>query len=296
MHDFEVLFDCGEPGALEDPAYAPYGRLGFPEAGPERPWIFANFVQSVDGIASLKGRHAAGADIAQSREDRWLMDLLRAHADGVLLGINTLVEETNLRGDRGPVFRIMDPVLRNLRQRLGLGQEKNIFVTASATVDLARYRVFDGNLVEVTVITTNAGAARLAENKSHPHVRVLVAGEDRLVDLPAAMAALRRDWGIRRLLCEGGPTLYGYMARAGLIDEKFVTVSPVEVGQIIPPEQEPSEAEKSNPPCRRPTTFAAPGFTKENAQWWRWLSCRRVGDHQFSRYRRIGPSGHRVIG
>jgi 5-amino-6-(5-phosphoribosylamino)uracil reductase len=285
MQDFDVLFDRGEPRGLDDPAYAPYGPLSFPEPWPERPWIFANFVQSLDGIASLKGRHAAGADISQSKEDRWLMDLLRAHADGVLLGINTLIEETNLRGDRGPVFRIMDPVLYGLRQRLGLGQEKNIFVTGSARVDLSRYRVFDGNLVEATIITTSGGAARLAEKKSHPHVRVLVAGEGDFVDLPAAMAALRREWGIRRLICEGGPTLYGYMARAGLIDEKFVTVSPVEVGQIIPPEQQPSEAEQSNPPRRRPTTFEAPGFTKENATWWTWLSCRRVGDHQFSRYR-----------
>ncbi len=296
MHDFEVLFDCGEPSALDDPAYAPYGRLGFPEPWPERPWIFANFVQSLDGIASLKGRYAAGADISQSGEDRWLMDLLRAHADGVLLGINTLIEEANQRGDRGPVFRIMDPALRQMRRRLGLGQEKNIFVSGSAKVDLGRYRVFDGELVETTVITTKAGAARLGERKSHPHVRVLVAGEDKLVDLPAAMAALRRDWGIRRLVCEGGPTLYGYMARAGMIDEKFVTVSPVEVGQIIPPEQEPAEAEKSNPPHRRPTTFEAPGFTKEGAQWWRWLSCRRVGSHQFSRYRRIGSARDRGNG
>ncbi len=286
MHDFEVLFDCSEPSALSDPAYAPYGHLGFPEPWPERPWICANFVQSLDGIASLNGRHAAGADISQSQEDRWLMDLLRVHADGVLLGINTLIEETNLRGDRGPVFRIMDSGLRELRQRLGLAQEKNIFVTGSAALDFSRYRVFDGNLVEVTVITTKTGAARLAERKSHPHVRVLVAGEDKFVDLPAAMAALRKDWGIRRLLCEGGPTLYGYMARAGMIDEKFVTVSPVEVGQIIPSEQEPSDAEKANPPRLRPTTFEAPGFTKEEAPWWTWLSCRRVGDHQFSRYRR----------
>jgi hypothetical protein len=88
------------------------------------------------------------------------------------------------------------------------------------------------------------------------------------------------------LLCEGGPTLYGYMSRAGLIDEKFLTISPVEVGFYVPREQEPAEAERSNPPKERPTTFMAPGFTKEDAPWWQWMSCRRVGDHQFNRYRR----------
>ncbi len=32
------------------------------------------------------GRHASGGEISQSREDRWLMDLLRAHADGIAWG------------------------------------------------------------------------------------------------------------------------------------------------------------------------------------------------------------------
>ena len=50
---------------------------------------------------------------------------------------------------------------------------------------------------------------------------------------------------IQHLLCEGGPTLYGSMARAGLIDEKFVTVSPVEIGLIVPPEQEIPPARKA---------------------------------------------------
>ena len=100
------------------------------------------------------------------------------------------------------------------------------------------------------------------------------------------MRVLRQEHGIEYLLCEGGPTLYGYMSRAGLIDEKFLTISPVEIGLLIPPEQEPSEAEKKNPPKERPTTFMAPGFIKENAPWWQWISCRRIGDHQFNRYRR----------
>src|ERR1051326_7323147 len=93
MRDFQILFDDAEPAALDHAGYAPYGRLGFPAPHAERPWTYANFVQSIDGIASFKGKHAAGSDISQSAEDRWLMDLLRAHADAILLGVNTLVEE-----------------------------------------------------------------------------------------------------------------------------------------------------------------------------------------------------------
>lgn len=287
MRNFEVLFDQGEASPLEDPAYQPYGRLGFPAPPSGRPWIFSNLVQSLDGIVSLKGKHAAGSEISRSSEDRWLMDLLRAHADAVLVGANTLLDETDL-GDRprGPVFRIMDAELRRLRQKLGKRREMNIFVTGSASLDLSDYRAFDGELVDVVLVTTRAGARRLAEKPAHPHVRVVVSGEDRFVDLEAAAGLLRRELGIEHLLCEGGPTLYGYLSRAGLVDEKFVTVSPLEVGEMVPPEQEKSVADERNPSVYRPTTFSVPGFTVENATWWKWMSCRRVGEHQFSRYRR----------
>ncbi len=110
MRNFQTLFDEAEPSPIDHAGYAPYGKLGFPAAHSERPWTIANFVQSIDGIASFKGAHAAGSDISQSAEDRWLMDLLRAHADAIIMGVNTLVEETlsapGLNGGRGPVYRI----------------------------------------------------------------------------------------------------------------------------------------------------------------------------------------------
>ncbi len=288
MQKFEVLFDCGEPSPIDDPAYLPYGALGFPPPPAERPWIFSNFVQTLDGIVSLGGRHASGADISQSEEDRWLMDLLRAHADAVLLGVNTLIEEARVGPrERGPVFRIMAPELRELRRKLDRGREMNIFVTGSALLDLTSFRVFDGRDVDPVILTTRDGAERLSPMaEQRPQVRILVAGEDKLVNLNLAVRLLHRELGIRYLLCEGGPTLYGELARAGLIDEKFVTISPVEVGQVIPPQQEKTDLEQLRESYLRPTTFSGVGFTKTEAPWWTWVSCRRVGNHQFSRYRR----------
>src|SRR3954470_12142677 len=290
VRNFEILFDQAESSnrqaQYEDPAYEHYGRLAFPALPPHRPWIYSNFVQSLDGIASFKGRHATGGDISQLLEDRWLMDFLRAHSDAVLLGINTLVEETQLLGNRGPVYAIEDPALGRLRDKLGRTSQKNVFVTGAAALNLSDYRVFDPGPVETFIITTTIGARRLAEKSSHPYVKVIVSGEGDFVDLASAMRALRQHHGIERLLCEGGPTLYGYMSRAGLIDEKFITISPLEIGLFVPPEQEPADAERNNPLKERPTTFMAPGFIKENAPWWQWLSCRRIGDHQFNGYRR----------
>jgi riboflavin biosynthesis pyrimidine reductase len=288
VRNFEIFFDDAEPPLIDHPGFAPYGKMGFPSAHSERPWTFANFVQSIDGVASFKGPHAAGSDISQSAEDRWLMDLLRAHADAIITGIRTLVEETlsapKLNQGRGPVYRIEDEALRDLRVKFGRKREKVIFVTASGSIDPRAYRVFDGDQMDSLILTTKAGAVRLQGRIGQE--RLIIAGQDKMIDLPAAMRTLRKEMSIEHLLCEGGPTLYGSMARAGLMDEKFVTVSPLEIGLLVPPEQGVSPAGTGTQLNVRPTTFMFPGFTKETAPWWRWMSCRRVGDHQFNRYRR----------
>ena len=284
---FEILFDVAEPSAVDHAGYAPYGNLGFPPPPADRPWIYTNFVQSLDGITTLLGKYGSGGEISQSADDRWLMDLLRAHADGLLMGMNTLREEQRQRGpdSRGIVFRVVDPTLRELRQRLGKGRERNIFVTSAADLDLSRHKVFDGEIVEAAILTSPAGAERLAAQGKRA-VTVIAAGENERFDLARAVARLRDELGIQHLLCEGGPTLYGSLARLDLVDEKFMTVSPVEVGQIVPPEQERLAAEQTVPVLLRPTVFGGPGFTREHVTPWRWMSCRKAGEHQFNRYRR----------
>jgi riboflavin biosynthesis pyrimidine reductase len=288
IRPFEVLFDHAEPSPFADEAYAPYGNFGFPPPPGDRPWVYSNFVQSLDGITTLLGKHASGGEISQSREDRWLMDLLRAHADSLLMGMNTLLEEQRSRGleSRGIVFQVAHPKLRVLRQRLGKGRERNIFVTRATDLVLSRYKVFDGDVVDSAVVTSPAGAARLRAQGGHPQVAIVAAGEGESFDLPLAIRKLREELDIKYLLCEGGPTLYGSLARAGLVDDKFMTVSPVEVGQLVPPEQERLPGEQNIPKLMRPTVFGGPGFTRENITHWTWLSCRKAGDHQFSRYRR----------
>jgi riboflavin biosynthesis pyrimidine reductase len=285
---FDILFDHAEPSAIADEAYAPYGNFGFPAPPTDRPWIYTNFVQSLDGIVSLLGKHASGAEIARSRADRWLMDLLRAHADGVLMGMNTLREEQRNRGpeSRGIVFQVVEPALLELRRKLGKGRQRNIFVTHAHDCDLAQWKAFDGEAVDAVVVTSPDGGKRLASLQTHPHVAVIAAGEGDTLDLPAATRELRRALGVQHLLCEGGPTLYGSLARADLVDEKFVTVAPVEIGQIVPIEQERLANELAVSPLLRPTVFGGPGFTRESMTRWTWLSCRKSGEHQFHRFRR----------
>lgn len=289
-HPFQVLFDDAEPSKVECPACEPYGKLGFPDPPADRPWIYTNFVQSLDGITTLLGNNASGGAISQSfPQDRWLMDLLRAHADGLLMGTNTLREEQRSRGteSRGVVFRVVQPELQELRRKLGKARERNIFVTGAADLDLSRYKVFDGDLVEAAILTSPAGAERLLAQGTHPHVTVLAAGNKDHLDLARGLAKLREELGVQHLLCEGGPTLYGSLARADLVDEKFITVSPVEVGQLVPPQQERLPSEQVIPVLLRPTVFGGIGFTGEQMTHWRWMSCRKAGDYQFNRYRKV---------
>jgi riboflavin biosynthesis pyrimidine reductase len=102
---------------------------------------------------------------------------------------------------------------------------------------------------------------------------IAVEGTDEGVDLRQALAALKERYGIRYLLCEGGPSLYSGMLTAGLIDEQFVTVSPIEVG-------------RRSAQGPRPSVLPEVGFSRRDAARWRWLSCRKVGDAQFHRFRR----------
>ena len=145
------------------------------------------------GLSACLGKHASGGEIAQSKADRWLMDLLRAHADGVLMGMNTLREEQRSRGpeSRGIVFQVVEPELLRLREKLGKGRQRNIFVTRGLDMELAEWKAFDGEAVDAVIVTSPQGAERIGAAVTHPHVTVIAAGEGDSVDLPAAVRELR---------------------------------------------------------------------------------------------------------
>src|SRR5437667_1826268 len=56
--------------------------------------VYANFVSSLDGVVSLGGRRGSGSTISgRDGADRFVMGLLRALADAVLVGAGTLRTE-----------------------------------------------------------------------------------------------------------------------------------------------------------------------------------------------------------
>jgi riboflavin biosynthesis pyrimidine reductase len=78
----------------------------------------------------------------------------------------------------------------------------------------------------VVVTVANAPAANRA--RADEFADVVLAGTDD-VDLRQALDALA-ERGARSVLAEGGPSLNGQLAAAGLLDELCLTVSPVLVG------------------------------------------------------------------
>jgi 5-amino-6-(5-phosphoribosylamino)uracil reductase len=55
-------------------------------------------------------------------------------------------------------------------------------------------------------------------------------GEPPPEDLPSVLASLRRDHDVQSLLFEGGPVLFNALLAEDLVDELFLTISPMIVG------------------------------------------------------------------
>jgi len=78
------------------------------------------------------------------------------------------------------------------------------------------------------LVITVAGAAAADRRKAAEVADLMIAGE-RDVDLAVALGALA-ERGFAQVLAEGGPTLNGQLATAGLLDEVCLTLSPLLVG------------------------------------------------------------------
>jgi riboflavin biosynthesis pyrimidine reductase len=171
-------------------------------------------VGSVDGRATLGGRTEA----ISSDRDRELFHSLRAQVDAVMVGTGTIAIERY-----GPLAR--RPEVRRRRAALGLA-ETPMCVTASRSMELpVDTPLFEDPESHVIVVTNS--------DREPPPCKCdltveRLPGED--LDLVAAAGLLRERHGIRAMLLEGGPTLLASMLNAGLVDELFLSTSPLLVG------------------------------------------------------------------
>jgi riboflavin biosynthesis pyrimidine reductase len=199
------------------------GTLGFPSQ-----CLFANFVASVDGVVSMhQADRSPGSTIGgNSPADRFVMGLLRACAEAVLVGAGTLRAAPGHRWTPEYVYPDGEAAFTELRLRLGLARHPRlVVVTARGEVDPSHPALEHDSLV----LTNEAGASRL--RRFLPKVVSLVAlGRREELEGRRMLDAIHAE-GHRVVLTEGGPHLLGSLLRAAVLDELFLTMSPRIVGR-----------------------------------------------------------------
>jgi len=191
------------------------------------PALITNFVSTIDGVVAIPDLLQSNKLISDGNEaDRFVMGLLRACADAVLVGSGTMLASpgTLWTAERG--YPPAADSYAELRRRLHRPARPEVaIVTASGAIDVDHPVLAEGALV----LTTERGAAKLAHHIPPPAEVVALPGSDE-VDLRAAVACLR-ERGNALILSEGGPTLFGSLLSAGLVDELFLTISPLLAGR-----------------------------------------------------------------
>ncbi|HWP35615.1 MAG TPA: dihydrofolate reductase family protein [Thermodesulfobacteriota bacterium] len=181
-----------------------------------RPFVTTNFAMSVDGKVTLA---RPGPFNLSSAEDKRRMARLRAEADAVLWGAGSvLVDEPQAR---------VPPEQAAARAARGQPpQPLHVLVTARGRVPLVNRFFRDPDLPRLVAVSDAADPATVAAYRSRAEVLVQPGG----IDLAALLAHLHDARGVRRLLCEGGPSLLWSLLAADLVDELHVTLVPVLVG------------------------------------------------------------------
>jgi riboflavin biosynthesis pyrimidine reductase len=218
-------------------------------------------------VATVDSLPSAGSIISgKYPADRFVMALLRACADVVLLGAGTLRATPGHIWTPAHVYPALATEFASLRSSLGRSPEPTLVVlTANGDLDPTHPALVKGALI----ITTSSGARAIGS--SLPPACELVAvggGGDETVDLTAVLAMLR-ERGLTVVLTEGGPHVMGGLIERRLLDEAFVTISPVVAGRGTE---------------RRLGIVEGVELLPSHGVWSRLLSARRHGEYLFLRY------------
>jgi riboflavin biosynthesis pyrimidine reductase len=199
------------PDPVDDPDLHDWYARGWLETGGVR----VNFVASVDGAVSAAGLSRG----LQTPGDNRIFAALRDLADVVLVGTGTALAEgysrprpRGARLDRRREHGLADVLPLALVSRSGRGLRPDLPV------------LVDGDAPPAIVYTT----ARADLGAIADVAEVFVTGDD-AIDYGALRADLAAR-GLRRILCEGGPTVFAQAAAAGQVDEICLSVSPILAG------------------------------------------------------------------
>jgi riboflavin biosynthesis pyrimidine reductase len=242
------------------------GPLGFSE-----PRLYANFVATLDGVVAIPGETQSNRIIsAHSEADRFVMGLLRACADAVLVGAGTLLSSPRTLWTAENAYPAAAPLYGQLRRSRGRPAQPTLAVlSGNGSLNPRHPALEEGALV----LTSERGAARLRRRLPRS-VTILAVGAETPLDPAAAIEALRVR-GHELILSEGGPTTFAALVAAGLVDELFLTTSPLLAGR--------------SPGTPRPALAEHVEFLPARMVEGKLLTLRRAGSHLFARYRLARP-------
>ena len=247
----------------------------------DRPTIVANFVSTLDGVVAFDALgHSGGREVSGAfAPDRFLMGLVRATSDAVLVGAGTVRSGNRHVWTPGHVHPPSAAAFATWRRQVGLvsRQPTTVIVTASGRID-PEHPGLHGLDVPVLIVTTSAGSDRLRRIGLPPTVEVAVAGVGTRIDVDALVSHLARR-NLDLVVCEGGPTLFGSLVGAGLVDELFLTIAPQIAGRM--------------PGMPRLALVEGLGFEIGETPWAELGSVMRAGSHLFLRYRLTETPRHR---
>jgi riboflavin biosynthesis pyrimidine reductase len=183
-------------------------------ASGDLPAIAVNMVTSVDGATALDGRVGRLTGPA----DQALLRRLREAADAVLVGAATVRAEG--------YSTLLRPEARERRERERGAAEPLLCVVsrdASLGAGAPALRAAPGPLIFLT-----SEHAELPEAERDVRaIRAPSASPGQPVSLRPLLAQLRAEYGVERVVCEGGGTLNAALLGEGLACELFVAVSPL---------------------------------------------------------------------
>jgi riboflavin biosynthesis pyrimidine reductase len=226
IEPFTVLAEDGDLPRWDIPAEIErlYGGHGLADE-----CLVANFVESLDGVVAIPGllrSHAVVSD--ESEADRFVLALLRACADVVLVGAGTLAASPKGTWRVDKAYPQAAKALAELRAARGLAEQPRVAVVTSGISFSPSHPVLETGAI---VLTTETAAAGIAETVPEA-TEVVAVNDGASVDLRAAVAALHeRGHGV--IVSEAGPTLFGQLVAAALVDELFLTVSPLLAGHAL---------------------------------------------------------------
>ena len=264
------------------------GELDIP-LHPDRPTVVANFVSTLDGVVAFDVDGSSGGEVSGFFDpDRFVMGLLRAMADAVVVGAGTLRAVPRHLWTAQYIYPPLAAAYTALRVALGKPPAPlTVVVSGAGAVDttLPVFQQVDGAAL---LLTTPGGAAALPGPGGRalgPQARVQTISPlpdgslaasvalDATLAALAALSGLARSGGARQplVLVEGGPRLLTRFVAERLLDEQFLTVAPQLVGR--------------DDQFHRPGLIEGQRLAPGDPRWARLVSVRRAESFLFLRYR-----------